>query len=1206
MSASLPIAIERFVRRHVTRRRWLALVQSLGAGLFLALAWALLAMLLDRLFRMGPPIRLALLIVGAAILLTPILLPLWRLLRRRIDYLQGAAEIESAQGGFGQKLLTVVSQLHERDEYRGSPQMVQWLVDEVTRETASRRPGKALPWRAALRPWAGVVLLSIVLAVGAFVPWFGQGRLVRRLATPLAGIPPVSTTQISLEPGHIRLLHGQPLTIRARAKSLDGASLDILTSTDGGVWSRLPMLAVSDSEFHFNLPSVEQAFRYYITGGDAQTEVFQVTVLRAPAVAELALTYHYPPYTGRESWSQTTGDGIADALVGTRLHLRLTASEDLASAALVFGGEQVPLRQARSRQLFETELTIRQSQTADLVMTGAEGLAARIPRVLTIKAQADRPPLARIIDPSSDLRLAPRDLLEVQSQFMDDYGVASASLQVQVNAQPPRLITVPVAPEPRRVDARTTIDLAEFPLSVGDIVVITATADDGAGQRAQRESRTIVIAPRSVDAARLRFIAELRRALQLSGEVKRDLDQAVAGAQSMRDRPGDSLSDSLRARRSLGSASENALLLHQALLRAVARSPAPPVTTVLAALVDDARQVSALTERMAALDADGAPRRLVADALRDLAAQFTPATTRLRTLADAQLSEVVLAERQNLKSLPPDKSGDKRWRDALKRAQQDQAANLQELGLQNGGPNLDERLQRRIESGAQLARDAARLQLADAAERWAEHLLDARPLPPPLSQRLASASSVQALRPDSDPVLARDYQLAARAVASLAQAELDETSRQRIAELGAVLRLLEEDAAQRTGEPARPEAEDARATLVQWAQAPTREPADDLPLQASAAMARRDYTEAAQLDARHAGASPEAARLAPELARRLDAARAIDQSTRDQAAAAALTDRDAADTAQQQRRAADRIAALGPPAPGLDARRDAVSLLEKAQRDLAAFPGHLTDALKLATNYRDTQAAVAIARETLDEAPPERRGTAQRALTAAQSAATDARKTLDAALTSLSASRAEALATELRPLEPEAASARSALATRLQPALAGLAVELREGRGESAARSLREALEASQLALGEARQRILERDPLLAARWYAEAAAAALEARPPDLRTARQFQADTLQSLGRAWQDNLRHATARRLELSPAFRPILRSDAAETVRSSRLSGLAPAAREWGSLPQRLPDAVSGSARESDSPAFQEPLKHYFDALNKAQDQASRK
>ena len=45
----------------------------------------------------------------------------------------------------------------------------------------------------------------------------------------------------------------------------------------------------------------------------------------------------------------------------------------------------------------------------------------------------------------------------------------------------------------------------------------------------------------------------------------------------------------------------------------------------------------------------------------------------------------------------------------------------------------------------------------------------------------------------------------------------------------------------------------------------------------------------------------------------------------------------------------------------------------------------------------------------------------------------------------------------------------------------------------------------------------------------------------------------------------------------------------------------PGLRQWGYLPKRQPESLNAPIHEIDAPGYQEPLKLYFEALNKAQE-----
>src|SRR5688572_23557303 len=113
MSESLPKPIARYVRGFVARQRLHALLWALGVALALAVAWTLMATLLDRWLALAGEIRLGLLIIGGAGVAFILLRALWKLVWRRTDWVRVADEIERSNPHFGERLRTVISQRSE-------------------------------------------------------------------------------------------------------------------------------------------------------------------------------------------------------------------------------------------------------------------------------------------------------------------------------------------------------------------------------------------------------------------------------------------------------------------------------------------------------------------------------------------------------------------------------------------------------------------------------------------------------------------------------------------------------------------------------------------------------------------------------------------------------------------------------------------------------------------------------------------------------------------------------------------------------------------------------------------------------------------------------------------------------------------------------------------------------------------------------------
>ncbi|HEV8292804.1 MAG TPA: hypothetical protein VGP94_12810, partial [Tepidisphaeraceae bacterium] len=212
MSESLPKPIRAYVRSFVARKRTYALLKATGIALTIGIGWTIFACALDRWLQLSSAIRAGLLTVGAlavAVVLAPAIA---RLLRRRVDWVGVAGEIEKANPQFGERLRTVISQLTEREEYRGSPQMLEYLLEQVSRQAQEHRPRFA--WKPAVLPW-GIALCILIVAAGLWRVTGADSRLLlTRFVRPMNDVAPVTSTQIRVDPGNDRVLRGKTLVIR--------------------------------------------------------------------------------------------------------------------------------------------------------------------------------------------------------------------------------------------------------------------------------------------------------------------------------------------------------------------------------------------------------------------------------------------------------------------------------------------------------------------------------------------------------------------------------------------------------------------------------------------------------------------------------------------------------------------------------------------------------------------------------------------------------------------------------------------------------------------------------------------------------------------------------------------------------------------------------------------------------------------------------
>jgi hypothetical protein len=150
-----------------------------------------------------------------------------------------------------------------------------------------------------------------------------------------------------------------------------------------------------------------------------------------------------------------------------------------------------------------------------------------------------------------------------------------------------------------------------------------------------------------------------------------------------------------------------------------------------------------------------------------------------------------------------------------------------------------------------------------------------------------------------------------------------------------------------------------------------------------------------------------------------------------------------------------------------------------------------------------------------------------------------------------------------------------------------------------------------QASLRVAQRKAIDRDPVVAARFYAERAAAALQQQPPDLPAARQYQRQTSEALGQAWDAAMARSVRDKLEQLPAFRSLLLDDvildASADAGASAVALDRTLLAEWGRLRQKQPgaDSAATAANAAFVPAgYEEQVRMYFQALDQAKSSSS--
>jgi hypothetical protein len=629
-----------------------------------------------------------------------------------------------------------------------------------------------------------------------------------------------------------------------------------------------------------------------------------------------------------------------------------------------------------------------------------------------------------------------------------------------------------------------------------------------------------------------------------------------------------------------------------------------------------------------------------ATAARDL-------SNNVNQLAEGDLAAAVLADRANIqasvKSATAEPASLERRKQTLNRARQEVSASLSSLKInpKDKDATIDAQLRQRVEAAQRLIDAARPVDFPASATRWATALRQSLSTnqPPPgsrMQDRLYAASHAEALRPDADLVAARDFQLAARAVASLSRAVATPPnnlaqSLDQFPKLLAALRLENEvnrkahqaqtadqaKAIHAAAAQVHRDAAQARAALsALTGDSMSSQTHEDLAMSANAWTATRDFDKAAEADRQLAQQLNK-----PEIARAADAPRAIDKANTAQEKLADQTTRAADDQsaaiATSQKQVADDLATVehrrgaAPDSP--DSRQRATEAITAAQEKLAALPMQMLNAQQLATSLAEISKRLADAKSQAADAPATRKDMADRAVQQIAEEFEEVQRAFNESLVPFTGKLADDLSESLRPFAPETVKAVSTIEERLKPAATDLQQALHKlSQGEqpptieTAPQATRDALQEAQDALRAAQSQLVERDPLVTARWFAQQAASALASSPPNKRSATANQKRTLDALNKAAYDALRRSKNTRLSQLPALGQLYLppastdwpADSPDAQERQRLINSLPGLREWGRLREQLSDSLTTPTKESNPPAYSEALRTYFEVLNK--------
>jgi hypothetical protein len=298
--------------------------------------------------------------------------------------------------------------------------------------TAAERRSRDLDLRTAVDPSANRRLLRLAgLLAGAaavlVVIFYSPLRTSAvRLAHPRTSYQRPPQTRLAVSPGDIQVIRHTDVLVRARAEGRVPDQVIIDWKEGEARWRQEDCLHRDEWSFTHLFTDVKRDILYRVSGGDASSTEYRISVIDRPRVVKLRLRYDYPDYTGLEP-KVVEEDGNISAVVGTGVELEVEANRTLDSAWLDFGEDRrQDLELLGSRA--QGELKVVRSRTYSVGLRDELGNENEHPIRYRIEAVADEPPMVEIVFPAENVDMGEEMTLPLAFVAQDDYGLSRAEL----------------------------------------------------------------------------------------------------------------------------------------------------------------------------------------------------------------------------------------------------------------------------------------------------------------------------------------------------------------------------------------------------------------------------------------------------------------------------------------------------------------------------------------------------------------------------------------------------------------------------------------------------------------------------------------------------------------------------------------------------------------------------------------------------------
>ncbi|MFQ6113299.1 MAG: DUF4175 family protein, partial [bacterium] len=424
-------------------RRWKRLIWLKGVGIALlsGIVAFLLAFALDSFFELSLPMRLLLLALIGAVILTSIYYEIVRPLMKAPSLTQLARYVEEKYPDLEDRLVTAV-EVGGRENPRISSIILEKLLDDTRVHIENLNLPRTVRTKGPVILGAVGLAASVVVAAAILSNLDYFISKSNRIFTPWNIPTIINRPQLIVSPGNARVPKGSEQEIQAELAGFEAATVTLYFAANDTLWEKVEMDRTEENNVYvFNFFDLQSKTRYYVKADPMLSEIYTFNVYDAPHIKRVDLTYIYPEYTGlRPKTEFNTGDVWAPQ--GTVVRIKAVADKELSGGEVVVGEGRRLKSVSVSDTLLSASFTVTHDTYYKIRVTDADKLSNDPPPEFYVHALPDDPPVLSIEKPGRDRKASMVEEVPVRVQVQDDFGLASLKLFYIINGGEEKVINL--------------------------------------------------------------------------------------------------------------------------------------------------------------------------------------------------------------------------------------------------------------------------------------------------------------------------------------------------------------------------------------------------------------------------------------------------------------------------------------------------------------------------------------------------------------------------------------------------------------------------------------------------------------------------------------------------------------------------------------------------------------------------------------------